>query len=303
METKILDGKKIGAQIREEVAREIEAKQLSPGLTVVLVGDDPASQVYVKSKTRASRELGMRSESILMDAQSTTTENLLETLDKLNRDDGVDGILVQLPLPDQVDEGQVLRAIDPAKDVDGFHPVNVGRLSLGDFVLAPCTPMGVMEMLRRENVPIKGAEAVVVGRSDIVGKPMAMLLLHSHATVTICHSRTRDLAEVCRRADILIAAVGRTALVTKDYIKPGAVVIDVGMNRIEDPDQALQLFGEGSPRLAKFREKGYSLLGDVHPRDPYGTAAAVTPVPGGVGPLTIAHLMKNTLEAHKARRA
>ncbi len=303
METKILDGKKIGAQIREEVAREIEAKQLSPGLTVVLVGDDPASQVYVKSKTRASRELGMRSESILMDAQSTTTEKLLETLDKLNRDDGVDGILVQLPLPDQVDEGQVLRAIDPDKDVDGFHPVNVGRLSLGDFVLAPCTPMGVMEMLRRENVPIKGAEAVVVGRSDIVGKPMAMLLLHSHATVTICHSRTRDLAEVCRRADILIAAVGRTALVTKDYIKPGAVVIDVGMNRIEDPEQALQLFGEGSPRLAKFREKGYSLLGDVHPRDPYGIAAAVTPVPGGVGPLTIAHLMKNTLEAHKARRA
>lgn len=302
METRILDGKEIGRQIREEVAAEIQRDGLSPGLTAVLVGDDPASKLYVSSKARASQELGIRSQTLNLPAE-TSTEELLALIGKLNRDDSVDAILVQLPLPKVVDEKRVLEAVDPAKDVDGFHPVNVGRLCQGDFTLAPCTPMGIMEMLRRENVPLKGAEAVVVGRSDIVGKPMAFLLLHQHASVTICHSRTRDLPAVCRRADLLVAAVGWPALITRDYIQEGAVVIDVGINRLTDREKVVELFGEDSPRVARFDKKGAALVGDVHPRDPYGVASAVTPVPGGVGPLTIAHLMKNTLLAHRQRLA
>ncbi|HSR70059.1 MAG TPA: bifunctional 5,10-methylenetetrahydrofolate dehydrogenase/5,10-methenyltetrahydrofolate cyclohydrolase [Acidobacteriota bacterium] len=300
METRILDGKEIGRRIREEVGREIEEKKLSPGLTVVLVGDDPASKVYVKSKTKACQELGIRGERVLLD-ESISTAQLLQVINRLNLDDQVDGILVQLPLPRHIDKKLVLEAVDPSKDVDGFHPVNVGRLCTGDFTLAPCTPMGIMEMLRMEKIAVKGAHAVIVGRSDIVGKPMAMLLLHSHATITICHSRTRDLAQVCRRADILVAAVGRTALVGRDFIKEGATVIDVGMNRIEDREEAMQLFGEDSERFKRFQDKGYALVGDVHPREPLGRAGALTPVPGGVGPLTIAHLVKNTLLAHEAR--
>ncbi|HSR54097.1 MAG TPA: bifunctional 5,10-methylenetetrahydrofolate dehydrogenase/5,10-methenyltetrahydrofolate cyclohydrolase [Acidobacteriota bacterium] len=302
MQTRILDGKKIGRQIRDEVGREIEAKNLSPGLSVILAGDNPASKVYVKSKTKACQELGIRGESLLFE-DSITTEQLLEVIGRLNQDDRVDGILVQLPLPAHVDQRKVLEAVDPAKDVDGFHPINVGRLCIGDFTLAPCTPMGIMEMLRRENIEVKGANAVVIGRSNIVGKPMGLLLLHSHATVTLCHSRTRNLAEVCSRADILVAAVGRTALVTREFVKEGAAVIDVGMNRIEDEEQARSLFGEDSPRFQRFQEKGYALVGDVHPRDTLGRAGALTPVPGGVGPLTIAHLVKNTLLAHQARRS
>ncbi|MEE8583828.1 MAG: bifunctional methylenetetrahydrofolate dehydrogenase/methenyltetrahydrofolate cyclohydrolase FolD [Acidobacteriota bacterium] len=302
METRILDGKEIGRQIREEVAAEIQQHGLSPGLTAVLVGDDPASKVYVSSKARASQELGIRSQTLNLPAQ-TSTQELLDLVRKLNQDDSVDGILVQLPLPKGVDEKRVLEAVDPSKDVDGFHPINVGRLCQGDFSLAPCTPMGIMEMLRREGVPLKGAEAVVVGRSDIVGKPMALLLLHQHATVTLCHSRTRDLPAVCRRADLLIAAVGWPALISRGYIKEGAVVIDVGINRLTDREKVVELFGEGSPRVARFDQKGASLVGDVHPRDPYGIASAVTPVPGGVGPLTIAQLMKNTLLAHCQRMA
>jgi len=304
METRVLDGKKIAAQIKAEVATEVEslrARGISPGLAAVLVGDNPASQLYVNSKTKTCAELGMHSEKVQLSSE-VRTEDLLEVVDRLNQSDEIDGILIQLPLPDHVDDEAILLAVDPDKDVDGFHPVNVGRLSIGRFTLAPCTPMGIMEMLQREGVPIKGAEAVVVGRSNIVGKPMAMLLLHQHATVTICHSRTRDLAEVCRRADILIAAVGRTALVTRDYIKEGAVIVDVGMNRLETLEQVVDLFGEDSRRIDVFKKRGSTLVGDVHPRDPMGLAAAVTPVPGGVGPLTIAHLMKNTLLACRSRR-
>lgn len=304
METRLLDGKKVAAQIKAEVAQEaaeLNAKGISPGLAAVLVGESPASQLYVNSKTKTCAELGMYSQKVALSAEATT-EELLEVVNRLNHSDEIDGILIQLPLPDHVDEEAILSAVDPDKDVDGFHPVNVGRLSIGKFTLAPCTPMGIMEMLQREGIPIKGAEAVVVGRSNIVGKPMALLLLHQHATVTLCHSRTRDLAGVCRRADILIAAVGRTALVTRDFVKEGAVVIDVGMNRVETLEQVVDLFGEDSPRVGVLNKRGSTLVGDVHPRDLLGVAAAVTPVPGGVGPLTIAHLMKNTLLACKARR-
>ena len=304
METRILSGKKIGDQIKQEVAEEarrLTARGLTPGLAVVLVGDDPASQIYTRSKTRTCQELGLNSELIELPA-TTSTEALLDVVDRLNGDDRVDGVLVQLPLPDQIDERRVLDAISPEKDVDGLHPVNVGRLVAGQFTLAPCTPMGIIEMLRREEVPFKGAEAVVVGRSNIVGKPMALLLLHQHATVTICHSRTRDLPAVCRRADILVAAIGRPAMITREYIKPGAVVIDVGTNRLESESEVRRLFGDDSPRLETFARRGSTLVGDVHPRDPLGVASAVTPVPGGVGPLTIAHLVKNTLLACKARR-
>lgn len=304
METRILDGKKIASQIKTEVAEEAEylrSKGIRPGLAAVLVGENPASQLYVNSKTKTCAELGMHSEKVEMPSKATT-EELLEVVAGLNGSNDIDGILIQLPLPDHVDEEAILSAVDPQKDVDGFHPVNVGRLSIGKFTLAPCTPMGIMEMLKREGVALKGAEAVVVGRSNIVGKPMALLLLHQHATVTLCHSRTRDLAGVCRRADILIAAVGRTALVTREYIKEGAVIIDVGMNRVDTLEQVVELFGDESPRVDVWKKRGSTLVGDVHPRDPIGVASAVTPVPGGVGPLTIAHLMKNTLLACKARR-
>ncbi len=304
METRILSGKPVADAIKAEVAREAQslaARGIQPGLAAVLVGDNPASQVYVRNKTKSCRELGMHSEMVILPAE-TTTDELLSVVDRLNRDNRIDGILVQLPLPDQIDDRTILEAVLPEKDVDGFHPVNVGRLVTGEAVLAPCTPMGILEMLRREGVPIKGAEAVVVGRSNIVGKPVALLLLHEHATVTLCHSRTRDLPSVCRRADILIAAIGRPAMITREYIKEGAVVVDVGINRLESEDQVRELFGADSPRLRSLAQKGSTLVGDVHPRDPVGLAGAVTPVPGGVGPLTIAHLMKNTLLACRARR-
>jgi methylenetetrahydrofolate dehydrogenase (NADP+)/methenyltetrahydrofolate cyclohydrolase len=303
METARLDGKKIAEQIKDEVAIEVaalQAKGITPGLAAVLVGEHPASQVYVRNKTKTCQQLGMHSEQIKL-SPDTTTEQLLEIVDSLNRSDDIDGILIQLPLPDQIDDQLILNSVLPEKDVDGFHPVNIGRLVTGDYILAPCTPMGIMEMLKRESIPLKGAEAVIVGRSTIVGKPMALLLLHEHATVTLCHSRTKDLPAVCRRADILVAAIGRPAMITGDYIKEGATVIDVGINRVESESQVIELFGEESPRIATFAKRGSTLVGDVHPRDPYGIAAAVTPVPGGVGPLTIAHLMKNTLLACKAR--
>lgn len=304
MKTRRLEGKPTADQIKQEVAAGVEVlsgRGITPGLAVVLAGDDPASEIYVAGKTRTCRELGMHSEMVRLPG-TTTTEELLKRVAELNRDDRIDGILVQLPLPDQIDEKQVLEAIDPAKDVDGFHPVNVGRLVAGDAVLAPCTPLGILAMLDREGIPIQGAEAVVVGRSNIVGKPMALLLLHRHATVTLCHSRTRDLPAVCRRADILVAAIGRPAMITGEYIKEGAVVVDVGINRIEEKERVIELFGEDSPRLETLARKGSTVVGDVHPRDLLGRAAAVTPVPGGVGPLTIAQLMKNTLAACQARR-
>lgn len=304
METRILHGKHTAEQLRQEVLAETTAlreRGIVPGLATVLVGEDPASQLYVASKTRACQELGMYSEPVHLPS-GTTTQQLLDWVLRLNRDDRIDGILVQLPLPDTINEKAILEAVDPAKDVDGFHPINVGRLVAGEAMLAPCTPLGILEMLKREGVPLKGAEAVVVGRSNIVGKPMALLLLHQHATVTLCHSRTRDLPGVCRRADILVAAIGRPAMITREYIKEGAVVVDVGINRLETEADVVNLFGEGSPRLESFRKRGSIVVGDVHPTDPIGVASAVTPVPGGVGPLTIAHLMKNTLAACRARR-
>jgi methylenetetrahydrofolate dehydrogenase (NADP+)/methenyltetrahydrofolate cyclohydrolase len=274
-----------------------------PGLAVVLVGHNPASEIYVRGKVKACEEVGIYSEQHTP-SEAATTGQLLALIQDLNRRDEIDGILVQLPLPAQVDSKQVLMAVDPAKDVDGFHPVNVGFLSTQRPGLVPCTPAGVIEILKRSQIPIAGQEAVVVGRSDIVGKPAAMLLLNSNATVTVCHSKTRDLPEVCRRGDILVAAIGRAGMITRDFVKPGAAVIDVGMNKVTDPAEFERLFG-GSNRNAKreetFRSKGSTLVGDVHP-EVAEIAGALTPVPGGVGPLTIAMLMYNTVKAAKMRR-
>jgi methylenetetrahydrofolate dehydrogenase (NADP+)/methenyltetrahydrofolate cyclohydrolase len=265
----------------------------------VLAGDNPASKVYVSSKIAACEKLGLASIQVTPPASVTTAE-LLAIVDGLNRRDDVDGILVQLPLPPQVDAKKILDAVDPAKDVDGFHPINVGHLVAGRPTLVSCTPAGVMEILRRSNISVDGANAAVLGRSDIVGKPMALLLMHANATVTICHSKTRDLPEVVRRADIVVAAMGRPAMVTPDYIRPGAAVIDVGINRVTDPAQAAKYFANFPERLAAFHAKGSTLVGDVHP-DVANVAGAITPVPGGVGPLTIAMLMSNTVKAARLR--
>ncbi len=302
--TRILDGKQIARQIKTQLVpriQELREQDITPGLAAILVGYNPASQLYVRTKTQTCADLGMYSEKVEL-PEKTTTEELLEVIDRLNRTDQIDGILVQLPLPKHIDEEVVLSTIDLEKDIDGFHPINVGKLCGGKAVLAPCTPMGILEMLQREGVVLKGAEAVVVGRSTIVGRPMALLLLHEHATVTICHSRTQNLPAVCHRADVLIVAVGRPAIVTQEYIKEGAVVVDVGINKVENRQEVIRLFGEGSERLVQFEKRGYTLVGDVHPRDPFNVAAAITPVPGGVGPLTIAQLMKNTVSACRLRR-
>jgi methylenetetrahydrofolate dehydrogenase (NADP+) / methenyltetrahydrofolate cyclohydrolase len=299
----ILDGTKIAAQIRAEVGEEVKqltAEGLRPGLAVVLVGHNPASEIYVRSKVKACEELGILSEKIAP-ADSVTTAELLTLVDDLNRRDDIDGILVQLPLPAHVDSKKVLLAVSPEKDVDGFHPMNVGYLSTQRAGLVPCTPAGVIEILKRSNIPIAGAEAVVVGRSDIVGKPVAMLLLNGNATVTVCHSKTRDLPEVCRRADILVAAIGRTGMITPEYVKPGASVIDVGMNKITDPAEFQTFFAGDAKREAAFAKNGSTLMGDVDPKVA-AVAGAITPVPGGVGPLTIAMLMSNTVKAAKLRR-
>ncbi|MGA8299044.1 MAG: bifunctional 5,10-methylenetetrahydrofolate dehydrogenase/5,10-methenyltetrahydrofolate cyclohydrolase [Terriglobales bacterium] len=304
---KILDGTKLASEIRAEVAAEVKALAASgirPGLAVVLVGHNPASEVYVRGKVKSSHEVGLYSEQH-SPADTATTGELLALIDSLNRRDEIDGILVQLPLPPQVDSKKVLLAVDPAKDVDGFHPMNVGYLSTQRPGLVPCTPAGVMEILRRSEIPVSGQEAVVVGRSDIVGKPVAMLLLNQNATVTVCHSKTRDLPGVCRRADILVAAIGRAGMVTRDFVKPGATVIDVGINRVTDRAEFDRLFAGESAGNAKRREtfaaKGLTLVGDVHP-EVAEVAGAITPVPGGVGPLTIAMLMANTVKAAKLRR-
>ena len=299
----ILDGTKIAAQIRAEVGEEVKqltADGLRPGLAVVLVGHNPASEIYVRSKVKACEELGILSEKIAPPV-SSTTEELLALVDGLNHRDDIDGILVQLPLPSHVDSKKVLLAVSPEKDVDGFHPMNVGNLSTQRPGLVPCTPAGVIEILKRSNTPIVGAEAVVVGRSDIVGKPVAMLLINGNATVTVCHSKTHDLPAVCRRADILVAAIGRTGMVTPEYVKPGATVIDVGMNKITDPVEFQKFFAGDAKREAAFAKNGSTLIGDVHPKVAE-IAGALTPVPGGVGPLTIAMLMSNTVKAAKLRR-
>jgi len=303
MSAAILDGSKIAAQIRAEVGQEIKqltADGLRPGLAVVLVGHNPASEIYVRSKVKACEELGILSEKIAP-SESSTTEELLALVDALNRRDDIDGILVQLPLPAHVDSKRVLLAVSPDKDVDGFHPMNVGYLSTQRPGLVPCTPAGVIEILKRSNIPIAGAEAVVVGRSDIVGKPVAMLLLNGNATVTVCHSKTRDLPAVCRRADILVAAIGRAGMITPDYVNPGACVIDVGMNKITDPAEFAKFFAGDAKREAAFAKNGSTLVGDVDPHVAE-VAGAMTPVPGGVGPLTIAMLMSNTVKAAKLRR-
>ena len=301
--TRILNGNAIRDQIYGELAGEIaslSARGIRPGLAAVLVGENPASKIYVKSKIAACEKLGLASFSITPPATITTGE-LLAIIDGLNHRDDVDGILVQLPLPPQVDSKRILEAVDPEKDVDGFHPLNVGRLVAGRPELVACTPAGIMEILRRSQIPVEGANAVVVGRSDIVGKPVALLLLHANATVTVCHSKTRDLAATVRQADIVVAAIGRAAFVTPDFVRPGATVIDVGINRITDAATAEKLFADFSERLAEFRAKGTVLVGDVHP-SVARVAGAITPVPGGVGPLTIAMLMSNTVKAARLRR-
>ncbi|MFZ3341903.1 MAG: bifunctional 5,10-methylenetetrahydrofolate dehydrogenase/5,10-methenyltetrahydrofolate cyclohydrolase [Terriglobales bacterium] len=303
MTARILDGTKLAAEIRAEVAREVRALAatgIQPGLAVVLVGHNPASEVYVRGKVKSSAEVGLYSEQH-SPAETTTTEELLTLIESLNRRDEIDGILVQLPLPAHVDSKRVLLAVDPAKDVDGFHPMNVGYLSTQRPGLVPCTPAGVMEILKRSSIPVAGQEAVVVGRSDIVGKPVAMLLLNQNATVTVCHSKTRDLPGVCRRADILVAAIGRAGMVTRDFVKAGATVIDVGINRVTDRLEFDRLFSGNAKRLETFLAKGSTLVGDVHP-EVADVAGAITPVPGGVGPLTIAMLMSNTVKAAKLRR-
>jgi methylenetetrahydrofolate dehydrogenase (NADP+)/methenyltetrahydrofolate cyclohydrolase len=299
----ILDGNKIAAEIRAEVASEVKSMAeagMRPGLAVVLVGHNPASEIYVRGKVKSCEEVGINSEK-LTPPETISTEQLLELVLELNRRDEIDGILVQLPLPPQVDSKKILMAVDPAKDVDGFHPVNVGFLSTQRPGLVPCTPAGIMEILKRSNVRVSGQEAVVVGRSDIVGKPVAMLLINGNATVTVCHSRTRDLPSVCRRADILVAAIGRAGMIKRDFVKPGATVIDVGMNKVTDLAEFESLFSGNAKREESFRTKGSTLVGDVHPHVAE-VAGAITPVPGGVGPLTIAMLMANTVKAAKMRR-
>jgi methylenetetrahydrofolate dehydrogenase (NADP+) / methenyltetrahydrofolate cyclohydrolase len=304
MTARILDGLKIRDQIFAELKDEVRALSsagVQPGLAAVLVGENPASQLYVKSKIAACEQLGLAS-FLHMPPATVTTQDMLALVDGLNRDNKVDGILIQLPLPPQVDTKRVLEAVDPAKDVDGFHPVSLGRLVSGRPGLVACTPAGCMEILRRSNVPIEGANAVVLGRSDIVGKPMALLLMHANATVTICHSKTRDLPEVVRRADILVAAMGKAGFVEAAWIKPGAAVIDVGTNTIKNLAEAERLLRNFPARLEKFRAKGSVLVGDVHP-DAVNVAGAITPVPGGVGPMTITMLMSNTVKAARLRRA
>jgi len=303
MSALILDGTKIAQEIRSEVAAEASAMAgagVRPGLAVVLVGHNPASEIYVRGKVKACEEVGVYSEKLTPPELATTPE-LLNLIDDLNQRPEIDGILVQLPLPPQVDAKKVLLAVDPAKDVDGFHPMNVGFLSTQRPGLVPCTPAGVIEILKRSNIPIAGREAVVVGRSDIVGKPAAMLLTNANATVTICHSKTHDLPGVCRRADILVAAIGRAGMITRDFVKPGATVIDVGMNTVTEAAEFRRFFAGNAKREETFRKKGSTLIGDVHP-EVAEVAGALTPVPGGVGPLTIAMLMFNTLKAAKMRR-
>ena len=303
MTAKLLSGKEISEAIKAEVRTRIEGLSFKPCLAVVRVGEDPASAVYVASKVRTSEELGMRSEHIHLSPEISQAE-LLQVVTKLNLDPEIDGILVQLPLPKHIDESAVIEAIDPEKDVDGFHPVNVGRLSLGQHSLVPCTPAGVIEILKRSEIPIAGRHAVIVGRSNIVGKPMAMLLLRENATVTICHSRTADLPAITRQADILVAAIGRAGFIRGEHLRDGATVIDVGINSVSDISLVNELFDgdDLAKRLATIEKRGATLVGDVSPTDALAKAENFTPVPGGVGLLTVAMLMKNTVEAAIRRR-
>jgi methylenetetrahydrofolate dehydrogenase (NADP+)/methenyltetrahydrofolate cyclohydrolase len=301
--SRILDGVAIADAIRQEVAEEVKrlgGLGIRPGLAAVLVGHVPASEIYVRSKVQTCAELGLYS-ALIEPPETVTTEEMLDLVAALNARDDVDGILIQLPLPAQVDAKALLDAVAPEKDVDGFHPVNAGRLQAGRPALAPCTPAGVIEILKRSEIPIAGQHAVVLGRSDIVGKPAAMLLLHQNATVTICHSKTRNLGEITRQADILVAAIGRPGFVTPEMVKPGATLIDVGINRITTREEFDRFFAGDAKREAVFAKRGATIVGDVHPKA-FEVAGAYTPVPRGVGPLTIAVLMANTVRAAKMRR-
>jgi methylenetetrahydrofolate dehydrogenase (NADP+)/methenyltetrahydrofolate cyclohydrolase len=307
MAVKVLNGVEVAEGIKRDTearVQELSNLGIKPGLAAVLVGDNQASKVYVGSKVRACQALGLHSEKYELSAETTTRE-LLSLVHELNERDEVDGILIQLPLPPQIDTHRVLESVDPAKDVDGFHPVNVGRLVRGEEALVACTPAGVIEMLDYYQIPIAGSHAVVIGRSDIVGKPMSLLLLHRNATVTICHSRTRDLPSIARQADILIAAIGRAAMINGDYVREGAVVVDVGMNKATTEEEIARIFAEDAipKRMEDLSKRGYTLVGDVEPRSVAPRASWLTPVPGGVGPLTIAMLMKNTVRAAELRRS
>ena len=299
----VLDGVEIASEIKAEVALEVEALKalgVTPGLVVVLVGEVPASAIYVRSKVKTCGELGIYSE-MLTPPETVTTEEMLGIIAELNGRDDVDGILIQLPLPKHVDTKRLLEAVDPEKDVDGFHPVNAGRLQAGQPGLAPCTPAGIMEILGRRGIEVAGKSAVVVGRSDIVGKPAAMMLLNASATVTVCHSKTRDLTRYTREADLLVAAIGRPGFVTAEMVKPGAVLIDVGINRLTEAAEVERFFPGDEARAAGFQKRGSTVVGDIDPAA-FAVSGAYTPVPGGVGALTIAMLMQNTVTAAKLRR-
>ena len=300
---RVLDGAAIAAAIKEEVREEVKAlaaQGVRPGLAAVLVGHVPASEIYVRSKVQACAELGLYSE-LITPPDTITTDEMLALVADLNARDDIDGILIQLPLPAQVDAKALLDAVDPEKDVDGFHPVNAGRLEAGRPALAPCTPAGVIEILKRSGIAMAGAHAVVVGRSDIVGKPAAMLLLHENATVTICHSKTRDLPSITRQADILVAAIGRAGFISAEMVRPGATLIDVGINRLTTREEFDRFFKGNEKREAAFQKRGSVVVGDIDPKA-FEIAGAYTPVPGGVGLLTIAMLMANTVRAAKMRR-
>ena len=307
MAAKVLNGVEVAEGIKRDTearVRDLARAGIKPGLAAVLVGDNQASKVYVNSKVKACQELGLHSEKYELSAETTTRE-LLSLVVELNQRNEIDGILIQLPLPAQIDTQRILEAVDPGKDVDGFHPVNVGRLVRGEETLVACTPAGMIEMLDYYQIPIAGSHAVVIGRSDIVGKPMSLLLLHRNATVTICHSRTRDLPAIARQAEILVAAIGRPAMVTGDYVGEGAVVIDVGVNRATTEEEIERIFPRDAvpKRLEALSKRGYTLVGDVEPKSVAERASWLTPVPGGVGPLTIAMLMKNTVRAAELRRS
>lgn len=304
MTARILNGNEIRDQIKTEVAAEVEQLReagVQPGLAVILVGNNPASEIYTRNKVKTCESLGIHSERLVL-PDTVTTEELLSHVEELNGRNEIDGILVQLPLPPQVDTRRVLSAVDPQKDVDGFHPVNVGNLVTQRPGLVPCTPAGILEILKRSQIPIEGQRAVVIGRSDIVGKPVALLLMHQNATVTICHSRTRNLPAVCREGDILVAALGKAGMVTREFVKPGATVIDVGIGQIKTRAEVEHFFPGDAKRLQELETKGSTLIGDVDPASVLPVAGAITPVPGGVGPLTIAMLMVNTVRATRWRR-
>ena len=301
----LIDGKALAQEIQAEVAQQVQRMTetgIRPGLAVVLVGNNPASHMYVRSKVKTCETLGMRSEKVELPAETTTGE-ILPVVERFNRNADIHGILVQVPLPSQVNAREVLDSILPEKDVDGFHPVNVGRLVAGTATLKPCTPAGIIEILKRTGTQLRGRRAVVIGRSDIVGKPVALMLMHEDVTVTICHSKTPDLPSVAREADILIVAMGRPAFVSDDFVKPGAVVIDVGTNRVDSLERIHEIYGNDPQRLADHQKKGYTVVGDVNPGKVLPKCSLLTPVPGGVGPLTIAMLMANTVKAAELQRA